>query len=202
MQRYPLKVLSGSVNEARSAERLGQRSNSEDPYLAEMMNGSKSKSAPKKVERSAKSREAPNAAIFAKKVVVRAEGQRSLPLDGVVDLGAAISVIPIALVQAWKLTPHIRKGAYKGFDGRSKEYDLYWVEIDIPDVTPRLICVPATDRNDVLIGRDILENCRLEYNGPAGYFTLYEVSFFGKMVGRATYLLNRLRDCIARWRKR
>lgn len=134
-----------------------------------------------------------NAAVIKEKVRIRVSTKISQSLDGVVDTGAVVSVIPKSLVEAWELKPS-RRSSFQGFDGPPREYPCYWVELLIPDLSPRLLCLPASDRVDVLIGRDVLDNCRFTYDGAIKTYSLYELNFMGRLVSRILYWLHRTRD--------
>jgi hypothetical protein len=134
-----------------------------------------------------------NVAVLRGQVKIRVGTKISLAFDGMIDTGAIVSVIPRALVEAWKLKP-TGTITLSGFDSPPQEYNRYWVEFVIPDLSPRLLCVPATDRIDVLIGRDILDKCRFTYNGAIKSYSLYEPTVVGRMISWLIHACHRLRD--------
>ena len=138
-----------------------------------------------------------NAAVLAGQVSIRCNGRSFASFDGLVDTGAAMSVIPRIVVEALQLQP-VRRQNLSAFDGPSRGYDLYRVELAIPDVKPRVVDVPAADRLDVLVGRDILENCRITYDGPNKKCSIYEPTIIGRIYGFISFRINRIRDWVLR----
>lgn len=136
-----------------------------------------------------------NLAILRGEVNIKAPGHPPFPFDGVVDTGAAYSVIPQALVRAYGLSPTSHKTLW-GFDGKARKCAFYEVTFSIRDLSPQTLSVPATHRNDVLIGRDLLERCRFVYDGPNRMYSLYEPSLARRMWGALSFRFNRLRDRI------
>jgi hypothetical protein len=134
-----------------------------------------------------------NAPVLLGQVQIRIGGKTSRPFNGLIDTGAAASVIPKILMTTWEVEP-AGKTALQGFDGPLKEYDRYWVEIVIPDLEPRLLCLAATNRTDVLIGRDILDKCLFIYDGRHGSYSLYEPNLFGRLMCRICSFGLRIRD--------
>ena len=117
--------------------------------------------------------QADRTAVLRQKIRLRVDDRLSPLLDGVVDTGAAVSVIPEHMVREMGLKP-VKKSTFKSYDGTPRECDCYDIEFLIADLSPRRVCVPAIVRTDVLVGRDILSRCRFTYDGLLSVFILTE----------------------------
>jgi hypothetical protein len=97
------------------------------------------------------------------------DGLRSVPgVEGHFDTAADATVIPLRLVghlgllPAWQVTAH-------GFAGGTYRLDVYRVRLDLPGLAPLLVgAIAHGDEKYVLIGRDILNQFRVTFDGPAG----------------------------------
>jgi hypothetical protein len=134
-----------------------------------------------------------NAAVLCGEVFVRANGYVSAPLDGLVDTGAAVSVIPQTLVQLWKLQP-VGDVRLRPFSGPAQSYDRFWVDLLIPDLSARTVCVVSSDRPDVLIGRDVLDDSYFTYDGANKTYSIYEHGFVRRALARLLHFVRRFRD--------
>jgi hypothetical protein len=144
-------------------------------------------------------KDSPKSAILRKAVTVCVGKRQSSLFDAIVDTGAVVSVIPKILVSEWNLQANGTLTA-TGYDGASSRQERYWVTLSLPDVSPKNVCVLATDRCDVLIGCDMLETCRFVYDGATGTYALYEQNLLMRFLCRGVYLFRRLRDRLLRRR--
>jgi hypothetical protein len=68
----------------------------------------------------------------------------------------------LGLVPAWQVTAH-------GFAGGTHRLDVYQVRLDLPGIAPLLVSAIAHgDEKYVLIGRDVLNQFRVTFDGPVG----------------------------------
>ncbi len=90
-----------------------------------------------------------------------------------IDTGASISVLPETLIRDWKLEPEgrVRVG---GYDGSRKELPTYTVGFEIAGYPFPNVEVLATQRQDVLLGRDLLNHFILTLDGKNLTFTLVD----------------------------
>lgn len=82
-------------------------------------------------------------------------------LTGVLDIGARISAIPVAVVDklglpAWGIIPV----KVFGEPGRTVDYPVYSVQITIPGAQSVRIEALGCEREDVLLGRDVLRKLK------------------------------------------
>jgi hypothetical protein len=101
--------------------------------------------------------------------VLSPDGLRAIPgVEGHFDTAADATVIPLrlvgrlGLVLAWQVTAH-------GFAGGKFRLDVYKVRLDLPGLAPLLVnAIAQGDEKYVLIGRDVLNQFRVTFDGPAG----------------------------------
>jgi predicted aspartyl protease len=90
---------------------------------------------------------------------------------GKIDTGADMCVIPLTLKEDWHLqkagTIHTRD--YRGIE---QETDTYRIRIVFKDLVNQLVEVIVARRQNVLIGRDILNKLKLHADGKEQVFSL------------------------------
>lgn len=113
----------------------------------------------------------PCAIIITVYVINPATGNR-IGFFGKVDTGASKCVLPRKLFNQLGLKTHEEKESVKGFDGTSILVDVAFIDIEI-EGTIFECKVYITDRkNDVLIGRDVLNSFILTLNGIDEVFSI------------------------------
>ena len=99
--------------------------------------------------------------------IQRRTGQPSLTLEAVVDSGADATMIPLNHLRQLQ----VRKGQTRwllGTAGGRYEVDLYTVAVQIGEQPPTYIDVVGTERrNEVIVGRDLLNHYMVLLNAPA-----------------------------------
>ena len=134
-----------------------------------------------------------NLGVLKDKVFLQSGQRTTRGLNGIIDTGADVSVIPSVLVDAWKLTSCGTMNA-RVADGRTTSMPCYEIWLQIPDVPPRKLRLPAADRDSVLLGRDIFKNCRVTFDFANDYVSVYECSWFRRFYGKLMYIAHRVRD--------
>lgn len=91
---------------------------------------------------------------------------RSLPEKGKIDTGAFITVIPEYLIKSLELK---KKGKVKNVRGfgtkKGQDRDSYFIKITIGTTQFELLKVIVDNRDNVLLGRDIIHLWKLELDG-------------------------------------
>lgn len=107
--------------------------------------------------------------------------QTSIPVKAQIDTGSNITVVSRAVLQTLGARPGIGTTT-QGVGGQIPvwfyEVTLFIVDvanpqfpaIAIPDL--KVIDMPSQLDHDILVGTDVLLQCRLYMDGPNGYFTL------------------------------
>lgn len=110
---------------------------------------------------------APVAAV----VVAHFLTSHSVELTGKIDTGADLTVLPETLVQQLGLSP---KGMVwtRGFDGTASRRAAYYVRLRVEGFNVPVVRCVTSARQDVLLGRNVLNRFVLTLDGPRLTFTL------------------------------
>lgn len=108
-----------------------------------------------------------------KLTVYKPFSEESVAGVGKIDTGADITVIPNKWVKRLSLIPASIVWV-RGYDGRLKEAYTYYVEIRFQDFKFPLVETITSNRQDVLIGRDILNRLKAELDGKTLNFELFD----------------------------
>ncbi len=92
---------------------------------------------------------------------------------GKLDTGADFCVIPDALLAPLQLVPEDTVTT-RGYNRKSEVYDVFRVSLEVAGQLFEDITVIATPRDDVLIGRDVLNNFILTLDGKALTFEMQD----------------------------
>jgi predicted aspartyl protease len=90
---------------------------------------------------------------------------RSVNLHAKLDTGASITVIPEQFV-AWLDLPSHENTRARGFDGKYQSYPLYLIDLRLNGIYVDWIDCIATKREDVLLGRNVLNLFFIPLDGP------------------------------------
>lgn len=101
----------------------------------------------------------------------RAEPKHTLP--GKLDTGADITVIPPSLVDDLQLIPEMPI-AMMSYDGLETERAAYFVDLEIAGHKLESIEVVAAPRNNILLGRDVLNHFSITLNGKDLTFEMWD----------------------------
>ncbi|MEO0264955.1 MAG: hypothetical protein ABIM17_06915 [candidate division WOR-3 bacterium] len=92
---------------------------------------------------------------------------------GKIDTGADITVIPNKWVRGLSLIPASVVWV-RGYDSRLREAYTYYVKIEFQGFKFPLVEILSSNRQDALIGRDILNKLKVELNGKKLDFKLFD----------------------------
>jgi hypothetical protein len=113
---------------------------------------------------------------MAKPILAKGGAIGGQPGNALIDTGASISAIDEDIAQALKI-PVIDQGKMSSASHDSHPCNLYPVQFTIGNVlvvqVPRTMGAKLKSKGFIaIIGRDILQNCMLVYNGGMGTITL------------------------------
>ncbi len=95
-------------------------------------------------------------------------GSRSEPMTAIVDSGADGCLVPIKVIQDLNLFP-VRKAMMRGVSGVGHSVDIYLVSMRIGPIAVNGIRVIGDRQgNELIIGRDVLNQLIVTLNGLAG----------------------------------
>jgi predicted aspartyl protease len=89
------------------------------------------------------------------------------------DTGAALTILPQALVDALALSPKGEATIY-GYDGMATVRPIYYVNLQVAGYNLSSVRVSTSKRSDVLLGRDVLNHFILTLNGKDLTFELQD----------------------------
>ncbi len=100
-------------------------------------------------------------------LIGRALDTANLSLAAIVDSGADATIIPLTYLKQI----HARKGEQawmRGTAGGRVRVDMYQISLQLGEYRQgRIEVVGDTKRNEVILGRDVLNNLEVTLNGPA-----------------------------------
>lgn len=94
-------------------------------------------------------------------------------IDGELDTGADITIIPESLSIDLQLTPKDPVVMF-GYDKNPAERPTYRVDLEILGYTLRAVRVVAVPRDTILLGRDVLKHFIITLNGKAQTFEMVD----------------------------
>lgn len=99
------------------------------------------------------------------------QDNRRLRKKAQIDTGADASVIPARIREEWNL---IKADDVTTLDSHnvSKEESSFYVRIEVDDLISKIIEVTLIDSEDILLGRDVLNELKICADGKAQSFTL------------------------------
>ena len=99
--------------------------------------------------------------------------KRTMKVKGKIDTGADITVIPIKIVKDLSLVP-VRIIKISGYDGKVSLKPTYLINISIEGFKFDFIEAIATKRENILIGRNILNRLIVKLNGKQLNFEIFD----------------------------
>lgn len=96
--------------------------------------------------------------------VSRPVGNNYESMPGMIDTGASLTIIPKYLIDSLDLQ-RVKEVLIGAFDGSAHTYAEYRVNIKIGDALYEYVSVIATQRNDVVIGRNVINLWRMRLDG-------------------------------------
>lgn len=100
--------------------------------------------------------------------------RRFLPQRAKLDSGASMTVIPNSLVVRWGLIPHSAV-AVRGYNRRLSIRPAYVVDLEIGKKRFAQIKVTVSPRDNVLLGRDVLNQLKITLDGPSRMTEIHDV---------------------------
>ena len=98
---------------------------------------------------------------------------QAISMRAILDTGAGITVIPLALVAELQLQVEERI-VLVGYDNAITESETCLVNLEMVGYTFRAVSVVAAPRATVLLGRDILNRFRITLDGKAQTFEMID----------------------------
>ncbi|MBO3840164.1 MAG: hypothetical protein JTT17_04965 [Candidatus Brockarchaeota archaeon] len=108
-----------------------------------------------------------------KLTVYRPFSEESVTGIGKIDSGADMTVIPNKWAKGLSLIPASVVWV-RGYDGRLREAYTYYARIEFQGFKFPLVEILLSNRQDALIGRDILNKLKVELNGKTLDFELFD----------------------------
>jgi predicted aspartyl protease len=99
-------------------------------------------------------------------------GSSNRDVSAKIDTGADITVVPKELVKQLGLPPRGVIYAKGAFDTQAKAQPTFFITLSINDVFSFEVEVLSSERNNLLVGRDVLNQIILQANGPAKFFEI------------------------------
>lgn len=116
--------------------------------------------------------EHPPAALVAVTVTDPLTGNQAA-VPGKLDTGAAISVLPAAIIAELGLTPQSDVWV-AGYDAQFLQLPAYFVTLEIAGCTIEMVKVTASPRSQMLLGRDVLSHFIATFDGKNLMFDLVD----------------------------
>lgn len=98
--------------------------------------------------------------------VAKPEENNYEPRPGKIDTGASLTTIPLDLVGSLDLR-RVKDVSVYTFDGTKRLYGEYRVNIKIHNALREYVRVIAAQRDNVLVGRDLINLWRMRLDGPS-----------------------------------
>ena len=104
-------------------------------------------------------------------VVTNFESGKSVVLRGKLDTGASISVLPVSALDTLELYP---KGetAIIGYDGARAVREIFYAHLEIEGVHLTGVRLTTTPRDEMLLGRDVLNQFFIILDGKTLTFEM------------------------------
>ena len=80
------------------------------------------------------------------------------------DTGAALTTIPSELVERLQLQP-VGERTFRGYDGQPTTREIFFVNMDLNGNKFEMVMATSASRNNILIGRNILNQLEIELHG-------------------------------------
>jgi hypothetical protein len=135
----------------------------------------------------------PSSAAILPGVRLRMRGNEFGPIPVLIDVGATQTVVPEVLLKKFGVPASGVKLA-SGFDGSTGWFSYYWIDILIPDLSPRFLPVLGGPSLIMLLGRDALMGAVFEFDGANGTYWIHEPGPLRTFLRQLKYRLRKLRD--------
>ncbi len=111
------------------------------------------------------------AAIIGVSVQNPNDPERQRNLDGIIDTGGDLTLIPTALVEQIGVRSHTRM-VMSGVDGLNLEYPVFIVNLELAETKLERRSVCAWNGAFVILGRDVLSDFTFVYDGKTRQFEI------------------------------